>query len=217
MIKAPILIVGAGPTGLALALELTYHDVPFKIIDKAKGPGETSRAMLVVPKVLESYEKFGLAQKVTQEGIIPEYAHFHSNNKRIASLPLGVMGKGQSRYSDLVTFPQDEHEQLLLEKLNDFGRAVEWKTELVSLEQVGVQSEVTMKTDGGSKTETFDYVIGCDGASSQVRVNRAASTLKERRMNRSFMCWMQKWRGGSPLMTQVVFPSSKIISPCSFL
>lgn len=169
MTKTPVLITGAGPTGLVLALELAYHNVPFKIIDKAKGPGETSRAMLVVPNVLESYQKYGLDQTVTQQGIIPAFAHFHSNNTRIASLPLGIMGKGQSLYSYLVTFPQDEHEQILLDKLNEFGVTVKWESELVSLKQVEAHSEVTIRKNGANQMETFNYVVGCDGASSQVR------------------------------------------------
>ncbi|SFC12312.1 2-polyprenyl-6-methoxyphenol hydroxylase [Alkalibacterium subtropicum] len=169
MTKGPVLIAGAGPTGLVLALELAYRKVPFKIIDKAKGPGETSRAMLVVPNVLESYQKYGLAQTVTRQGIIPDFAHFHSRNTRIASLPLGIMGKGQSLYSYLVTFPQDQHEQVLLDKLNEFGISVEWESELVGLKQVEAHSEVTIRKNGIVKTEPFNYVVGCDGASSQVR------------------------------------------------
>lgn len=169
MTHTPVLIAGAGPTGLVLALELAYRNVPFKIIDKARGPGETSRAMLVVPKVLESYQKFGLGKVVTDKGIIPEFAHFHVNNKRIASLPLGIMGRGQSLYSYLVTFPQDEHEEVLLEKLQAFGVEVEWESELIRIKPSGKQSEVTVQNRDNAWTETFDYVVGCDGASSQVR------------------------------------------------
>ncbi|MER2063443.1 MAG: FAD-dependent monooxygenase [Alkalibacterium sp.] len=169
MTQPPVLIVGAGPTGLVLALELAYRNIPFKIIDKAKGPGETSRAMLVVPKVLESYQKFGLGKVVSDHGIIPAFAHFHVSNKRVASLPLGIMGKGMSRYSYLVTFPQDEHEEVLLDKLHEFDAAVEWESELITIKPSGEQSEVTIQTGGDTRTETFDYVVGCDGASSQVR------------------------------------------------
>ncbi|OJF93814.1 FAD-dependent monooxygenase [Alkalibacterium sp. 20] len=169
MNQIPALIVGAGPSGLALALELACYKVPFKIIDKAHGPGETSRAMLVVPKVLESYQKFGLDKTVCTWGIIPNYAHFHSINKRVASLPMGIMGKGQSAYPYLVTLPQDEHERILIDKLYDLGIKVEWETELLTLKQFDEKSEATMSRKNEMKTEAFNYVIGCDGASSQVR------------------------------------------------
>ena len=48
MSEKEVLIVGVGPTGLVLALELAYYNVPFKLIDQNSGPGESSRAMLTV-------------------------------------------------------------------------------------------------------------------------------------------------------------------------
>lgn len=64
-----VLIVGAGPTGLALALSMAKQQVPFRIIDKKESPGEASRAMIVIPRTLEFYEQFGFANEVVNRGI----------------------------------------------------------------------------------------------------------------------------------------------------
>lgn len=90
--KPEILIVGAGPTGLVLALELAHNNIPFKIIDEAKGSGETSRAILVVPRVLESYQKFGINEEVIAGSVKIQNIHYHLKEKRKATIELGHIG-----------------------------------------------------------------------------------------------------------------------------
>ncbi|MCC5895328.1 MAG: FAD-dependent monooxygenase [Alkalibacterium sp.] len=167
--RAEILIVGAGPTGLVLALELAYRNIAFRIIDKNEGPGESSRAMLVVPKVLESYRKFKLDQAVISKGIRPEYINYYVNSEKKADIPLGIMGKGMSAYPYVVTFPQDEHEKVLLEKLEEKCHTVEWQTTFDSSEESDGKNKVSLRKNDESTDAFFAYVIGCDGASSTVR------------------------------------------------
>ena len=64
-----VLIAGAGPTGLVLALFLTKLGVRVRIIDKTDGPGTTSRAMVVHARTLEFYRQVGLAQRAIDGGI----------------------------------------------------------------------------------------------------------------------------------------------------
>ena len=61
MASTPVLIVGAGPTGLVLALNLARRGVPFRIVSAANGPGEHSRAMVIQARTLEFYRQFGFA------------------------------------------------------------------------------------------------------------------------------------------------------------
>ena len=81
----PVLIVGAGPTGLVLALWLTALGVRVRIIDTTAGPGTTSRALAVQARTLELYEQLGIASEVIQEGV------------RIRALNLWVSGKRAPR------------------------------------------------------------------------------------------------------------------------
>lgn len=172
MSEKEVLIVGAGPTGLVLAMELAYYNVPFKLIDQKSGPGESSRAMLVVPKVLESYQKYGLDQKILSLGIQPDAVHYYLNNGRQATIQLKRIGSGQCIYPNVVTFPQDEHEQLLVEQLKNMGHDVFWSTRYETAEETGDGVEVTLNHSGQSSKGIYRYVIGCDGASSQVRKDR---------------------------------------------
>jgi 2-polyprenyl-6-methoxyphenol hydroxylase-like FAD-dependent oxidoreductase len=67
--EVPVLIVGAGPTGLVLALWLTRLGVPVRIIDKAAEPGTTSRALAVQARTLEFYRQVGIAAAVVERGV----------------------------------------------------------------------------------------------------------------------------------------------------
>src|SRR5437868_731931 len=72
---APILVAGAGPTGLVLALELVLGGARVRIIDRASGPGSASRAMAVHARTLELYDRFGLADEVLARGIRVRRGH----------------------------------------------------------------------------------------------------------------------------------------------
>ncbi len=84
MSRIPVLIVGAGPTGLVLALRLAHHGVPFRIIDRNSGPGQASRAMVVQARTLEFYGQLGLADAIIERGIRVENAHCLEHGREVA-------------------------------------------------------------------------------------------------------------------------------------
>ena len=78
MSTLPILIVGAGPTGLNLALALAHRNVPHRIIAAASGPGLESRAMVVQARTLEFYDQLGFAEEIISQGVIAQNAHLRT-------------------------------------------------------------------------------------------------------------------------------------------
>ncbi|PEW80263.1 monooxygenase [Bacillus cereus] len=167
--KNQILIVGAGPTGLVLAIGLVKQGIPFRIIDKNKGPGEASRALAVQARTLEFYRQFGFAEQVVEKGIKSVNMKFYRNTKMKATVNFENMGKGQSPYPFVLSFPQDEHEQLLIEQLAAKGVNVEWNTELVSFHQKNDHVNVITIKNGVEEENIYGYLCGCDGAHSSVR------------------------------------------------
>ncbi|WP_163529444.1 FAD-dependent monooxygenase [Halobacillus ihumii] len=167
--KPQILIAGAGPTGLALALSLAKQQVPFKIIDQESGPGEASRAMAVMPRTLEFYDQFNFADEFVTGGIKIEGVHVHVDGKEKAHLDLGSIGEGISRFTSPYSFPQDEHEKVLLKQLERYGVEVEWNTELLSFHETDEGTMAVLVCDGEESEQEFLYICGCDGASSAVR------------------------------------------------
>ncbi len=167
---ADVLIVGAGPTGLVLALWLTRLGVRVRIVDKTAEAGTTSRALAVQARTLEFYSQVGLADAVVERGRRVLAANVWVKGRRAAHAVFGEMGKGLSPYAYALIFPQDEHEALLVERLREAGVEVERRTELLGFEEVadGVRGRLK-RPDGSEEICEAAYLAGCDGARSVVR------------------------------------------------
>src|SRR5687768_12892693 len=94
MARHDVLIVGAGPTGLVLALWLTRQGVSVRIIDRGERPGATSRAMVVHARTLELYRQLGLAEAVVAEGRRNPALNIWARGKRRARVNFGSAGAG---------------------------------------------------------------------------------------------------------------------------
>ena len=164
-----VLIVGAGPTGLVLALWLAKAGVPFRLIDKAAGPGEASRAMAVQARTLEFYRQLGIADDAVAAGFRLERLHFRNRSRELTVVPLGAVGKGLSPYPFVLSLPQDDHERFLTARLRTAGHAVEWDTELTGFTQAGDGVRATLRKPAGETHWAGAYLCGCDGAHSAVR------------------------------------------------
>src|SRR5436190_2551520 len=165
-----VLIVGAGPTGLALACQLVRYGIDFVIIDKKEATTPYSKAIGVQARTLEIYEQIGLADKLIKQGLIAEKARLFAGGKVRGEMPFTNIGKGLSPYPFLLIVEQGKHETLLYEHIRSAGRDVRWRTELTGFSQDESTVTATLNTSD-RQTETVDakYLIACDGAKSLVR------------------------------------------------
>jgi 2-polyprenyl-6-methoxyphenol hydroxylase-like FAD-dependent oxidoreductase len=170
----PVLIVGAGPSGLNLALALVRQNVPCRLISEAAGPGEESRAMVVQARTLEFYGQYGFAGEVVEQGIVAETAHVReggsSGSREVLSISFKEMGAGLSPYPFALAYPQDDHERFLIGKLKEAGCEVEWGTKLTGFSEGenGISATIEHNTGRVEEAESA-YICGCDGARSCVR------------------------------------------------
>src|SRR5580704_1721571 len=116
-----VLIVGAGPTGLVLALWLTRLGVRVRVIDKTAEAGTTSRALAVQARTLEFYGQIGLAGEIVERGRRVAAANLWVAGRQVARAVFGDMGLGISPYPYALVYPQDEHERLLVDRLAELG------------------------------------------------------------------------------------------------
>jgi 2-polyprenyl-6-methoxyphenol hydroxylase-like FAD-dependent oxidoreductase len=171
LIRDPeVLIIGAGPTGLVLALWLTRLGVRLRIIDKTAEPGTTSRALAVQARTLELYGQVGLAEAVIERGRKTMAVNLWVAGKKTAHAVFGEMGAGLSPFPYALIFPQDEHERLLIDRLAEQGVQVERQTELQGFEEASGRVLARLKRlDAALETCEASYIAGCDGAHSTVR------------------------------------------------
>jgi 2-polyprenyl-6-methoxyphenol hydroxylase-like FAD-dependent oxidoreductase len=168
--ETDVLIVGAGPTGLVLALWLTRLGISVRVIDKTSEPGTTSRAIAVQARTLELYRQIGLADAVVSRGRKMTTINLWKMGHQAAHVVFGEMGEDLSPFPYALIYPQDEHERLLIDRLAEAGVTVERQTELEAFEETtdGVCARLK-RADGYTSTCKATYLAGCDGAHSAVR------------------------------------------------
>jgi 2-polyprenyl-6-methoxyphenol hydroxylase-like FAD-dependent oxidoreductase len=165
-----VLIVGAGPTGLVLALWLTRLGARVRIVDKTAKSGTTSRALAVQARTLELYDQTGLADEVIARGRQAVAVNLWVAGKKKARAVFGALGAGISPFPYALVFPQDEHEALLIDRLSELGVSIERETTLLDFEIVSDRVRARLKrADGAEQTCEVAYLAGCDGARSTVR------------------------------------------------
>jgi 2-polyprenyl-6-methoxyphenol hydroxylase-like FAD-dependent oxidoreductase len=170
MNQTDVLIVGAGPTGLVLALWLTRLGIKLRIIDKTAEPGTTSRALAVQARTLELYGQLDLADAVVAKGHRVPATNLWVKGERKARISLTDMGTGLTPYPFLHIFPQDEHEKLLVAKLESLGVSIERRTELLGFTEQANDIVARLRgPDGNERDCETIYLAGCDGARSTVR------------------------------------------------
>ena len=174
MSSPQVLIVGAGPTGLVLALRLRHHGLACRIIDQNAGPGLASRATVVQARTLEFYQQLGIADAMVAQGIPIRAMQVRAGGREITSIPLGAIGTGTSPFPFVLSFPQDDHEHFLTTQLAAQGVTVEWNTELTHFVQDEFGVSVTLRTPDHRQVQgRFRYLCGCDGVHSRVRTQLA--------------------------------------------
>jgi len=174
MIESPsdtqVLIAGAGPTGLVLALWLTKLGVRLRIVDKAPRPGTTSRALAVQARTLEFYRQIGLADAVVDAGRKVGALNLWVGGRMVTQVNVHDIGLGLGPYDYMFIYPQDEHEALLEGALAKLGVTVERDTELMGFTDDGDCVRAVLRNpEGVEEMCEALYLAGCDGARSKVR------------------------------------------------
>jgi 2-polyprenyl-6-methoxyphenol hydroxylase-like FAD-dependent oxidoreductase len=169
---AAVIIIGAGPTGLMAASQLSRYGITCIVVDSKAGPTLQSRALLVTSRSLEIYDQMGIADKVVNQGMqVEEFSIFTQGAEKV-KFPIGNIGQGLTDFPFMHVFEQSKNEQLLCDVLAMEGNSIWWNTEFLGLEQdnegVAVHLLKCLPQEQ-SITLRAKYVIGCDGAGSKVR------------------------------------------------
>lgn len=162
--SVPVLVVGAGPTGLATAGLLRRFGVEVRIIDRAAGTSARSKANLLWCRTLEVLDELGLATDVQELGDPLVEGRYSAGATRLATVTTcAVPG---TRFQPTI-IQQNATERVLAAALDV---AVEWGTEAVEYDLDGDRPEVLLRgRDGATERVRAEYVVACDGMRSAVR------------------------------------------------
>ncbi len=162
-----VVIVGAGPVGLACSLELARHGIPALVIDPKDSVCEGSRAVCIARRSMEILQQLGVVDRFEAKALGWIRGHSFYRDKLVYTLEMPH--SQQQRYLPMYNLQQQFIEQFLVEHAVDQGIQIRWQNRLCALEQNTDGATLTVETPNGSYTTHADYVIAADGARSTVR------------------------------------------------
>ena len=165
-----VLIVGAGPTGTALAIDLARRGLSFRLIDKEPTAFGGSRAKGIQPRTLEVFDDLGVLLDVLNRGGPYPKMGIHLGP---LTIPWRMIEKGNPGpdvpHPDTLLIPQNSTIRVLHERLGTFGAQVELGTELIEFATDATGITAQLSTSRGAEELTARYIVGADGGSSRVR------------------------------------------------
>ncbi|KAF3890079.1 MULTISPECIES: FAD-dependent monooxygenase [Nostocales] len=166
--QAQALIVGAGPTGLTMAIALTQQGISCRIVDKVMPrPLIESRALGTHSRTMEIFEHMGVLQPMLEQGRQVHSFSFYAEGKYLGRLTFDEL---DAPYPFLLMLPQSGTERILLSRLEELGVVVERPVEMTALKQTTDNVWVTLRDANGNEEEVeTSYLVACDGGRSTVR------------------------------------------------
>jgi 2-polyprenyl-6-methoxyphenol hydroxylase-like FAD-dependent oxidoreductase len=164
-----VLIVGAGPVGLALAGDLRRRGIRCRLIDSAERAAQQTKAVGIQARTLEMLARLGLAQTAIERGLHTSQFSIYSAGKRLIGIDFREHLTG-TPYPYVLLLPQNETEQLFTEYVQSHGTPIEWRTELIGLTQDARGVDAVLRHPGVQDERLrVGWLVGCDGAHSRVR------------------------------------------------
>ncbi|MFL6122356.1 FAD-dependent monooxygenase [Actinophytocola sp.] len=171
-----IVIVGAGPTGLALACELLRAGVACRVVDAATSRSTRSKGIAVWPRTLEILRDLGVADAAGERGLALRRGTLWSAGAPLTTFDLTGL---RSTFGWGLVLPQPHTEELLEQRLDALGGKVERGVRATGLDTSGERPLLTLTSPAGPEQVEADWVVGCDGPGSLIRTAAGISMSGE--------------------------------------
>ncbi len=164
-----VLVIGAGPTGLLLAIVLAVRGVRVTIVDRKPGPTRESRAVVVQARTMEIYAQLGISERMTAASADVRLFAPGFGRHGFGVVPIGAIGTGLTPFPGFTVLEQSQTESILTEYLAELGVRVGWNATVTLPPALPASRDVTVGFAEESRVIRARYVVGADGSNSMVR------------------------------------------------
>jgi len=163
-----IVVVGAGPVGLSLAIDLAQRGQAVVLLDDADRIGEGSRAICFSKRSLEFWDRLGIGQRMVDKGVVWSVGKiFHGEQQLYQFNLLPEQGHKRPAFINLQQFYAEAY---LVDRVGELPAIdLRWRNKVTALEPRNDHVALTIQTPDGPYRLAAQYVIACDGARSSLR------------------------------------------------
>jgi 3-(3-hydroxy-phenyl)propionate hydroxylase len=173
-----VLVVGAGPIGLSVAIDLAQRGNEVVLVDDADRIGEGSRAICYSKRALEAWDRLGIGPRMVDKGVIWQVGKVFFGDELVYRFDL--LPEGGHKMPAFVNLQQYYAEAFLVDRLHELpGIEIRWRNKVTGVAQASDHVRVTIDTPEGPYDLTADWVLACDGARSPIRTMLGAEFLGE--------------------------------------
>lgn len=167
-VRRPVVVVGAGPVGLALAIDLAQKQVPVLVLEGGSALSTGSRAICFAKRTLEIFDRLGCADRMVDKGVSWKVGRVYFGADEVYRFDL-LPESGHERPA-FINLQQYYVEGYLVRRAASVpGIELRWKNKVVGLVQQDDRVRLTVETPEGNYEIDADYVAACDGSRSQLR------------------------------------------------
>ncbi len=167
-VRHPVIVVGAGPVGLATAIDLGRRGVPVVLLDDADRIGEGSRGICYSKRCLEILDALGVGQAVAEMGVRWQVGRVYFGDREVYAFDL--LPEPGHKMPAFVNLQQYYLEKLLVDRAEALGNIdLRWRNQVVGLERAADGATIDIETPDGPYQLVADWLIAADGARSAIR------------------------------------------------
>ena len=168
VVRRPVVVVGAGPVGLAAAIDLAQRDVPVVLIDDADRIGEGSRGICWSKRTLEILDRLGVGERLVAQGVTWKLGKVFYGDELLFSFDL--LPEEGHKMPAFINLQQFYLEKALVDRALELNNLdLRWKNRLIRLDRLNDGARLTIDTPDGPYRLDADWLIAADGARSTAR------------------------------------------------
>ena len=167
--RAPVIIVGAGPIGLAAAIDLATHGVASVVVDDNNVVSVGSRAICWAKRSLEIFDRLGVGDRMLAKGVTWKLGRVFRGDEEVYSFDL--LPEDGHKFPAFINLQQYYVEQYLVERCADFAELIDlrFKNKVLAVNQTEEGISARIETPDGTYSLHGEYLLACDGANSRLR------------------------------------------------